>query len=468
VPRPRPAALLAALAVVAAATPVAAPSAAAQPARPPSAPADPGAAARRPEVRRALDALRAANARTLDEQVSICEIPAPPFKEAVRGRELARRFTALGLRNVRTDAEGNVIGERPGTRPDGPVVVLSGHLDTVFPEGTDVRVRRDTVPVDGDGGGVRLTAPGIGDDCRGLAVLLAVARALDAAGVRTPGTILFVGTVGEEGPGNLRGVRRLFGETLKGRVDAFISVDGTGLGATTRAVGSNRYRVTFRGPGGHSYTAFGMPNPVHALGRAVGRIADLQVPAGPRTTFNVGVVEGGQTVNSIASSATMDVDLRSESPEALADLDRRFRAAVDTAVAAERARWPRSTVPLTVELVDAGQRPAAAPGNTTPIVRAVLGAAAALGFTPPTDASSTDANVPMALGVPAVTIKGGGRGTGAHSPAERYEDGPRGWLGAQWAALVAVTLAGGVQPGGVPSGGVPSGGAPVRGSEEAR
>jgi acetylornithine deacetylase/succinyl-diaminopimelate desuccinylase-like protein len=400
---------------------------------------------RRADVRRALDTLRAANGRTLDEQASICEIPAPPFKEQARGRELARRFGALGLRNVRTDAEGNVIGERPGTAAGGPVVVLSGHLDTVFPEGTDVRVRRDTVPIAGDGGGARLTAPGVGDDCRGLSVVLAVARALDAGGVRTPGTILFVGTVGEEGPGNLRGVRRLFGETLKGRVDYFISVDGTGLGTTSRAVGSARYRVTFTGPGGHSYTAFGMPNPVHALGRAVAKVGDLQVPAGPRTTFNVGVIEGGQTVNSIASSAAMDVDLRSESPEALADLDRRFRAAVDAAVAEERARWPRSTVALAVEVKDVGTRPAAAPGDDTPIVRAVLGAARALGFASATDASSTDANVPMALGIPAVTIDGGGRGTGAHSPAERYEDGPRGWLGPQWAALVAVTLAGGAR-----------------------
>lgn len=437
-PRPRPAAL--ALAAALAAAP-----AGAQPARPAPPPADPATAARHAGMRRAFDYLRATNARTLDEQAAVCEIPAPPFKEADRGREIARRFTRLGLRDVRTDAEGNVIGERPGTAPNGPVVVLSGHLDTVFPEGTDVRVRRDTVPVDGEGGGARLIGPGIGDDCRGLAVLLAVARALDAGAVRTPGRVVFVATVGEEGPGNLRGVRRLFGETLRGRVDYFVSVDGTGLGTTTGAVGSNRYRVTFRGPGGHSFTAFGMPNPVHALGRAAARVGDLRVPDTPRTTFNVGVVAGGQTVNSIASSATMDVDLRSESPEALADLDRRFRAAVDSALADERARWPQSTVPLAVEVADAGRRPAAAPGDSTPVARAVLGAARALGFASETGASSTDANVPMSLGIPAVTIDGGGRGTGAHSPAERYEDGRRGWLGPQWAALVAVTLAGGAR-----------------------
>ena len=413
-----------------------------QAARPAFAPSDPARVVRLPAVRRALDTLRATNAWTLEQQVSICEIPAPPFKERARGEELARRFRTLGLVNVRTDAEGNVLGERPGTVQDAPTVVLSGHLDTVFPEGTDVRVKRDSIPFAGEGGGVRLTAPGIGDDCRGLAVLLAVARAMKAADVRTPGTVVFVGTVGEEGAGNLRGVRRLFAETLKGQVDYFISVDGTGFGTTSRAVGSTRLAVTFAGPGGHSYGDFGMPNPIHALGRAVARLADLSVPAAPRTTFNVGVITGGQTVNSIASRASFDLDMRSESAEALADLERRARAALDTALAAERARWPRSSAPLTMEIRDIGRRPAAAPRDDAPIVRTALAAARALGVTSTTSASSTDANVPMSLGIPAITIDGGGRGEGAHSPAERYEDGPRGWLGPQWAAVLVAALGG--------------------------
>jgi acetylornithine deacetylase/succinyl-diaminopimelate desuccinylase-like protein len=445
-PRPRPAAS-AALAAALALAPAAGRAQGAARAQP-LAPADPARVAAAPAVRRALDLLRATNAATLAEQVSVCEIPAPPFKEQARGAELARRFRALGLRNVRTDAEGNVIAERPGARPDALAVVLSAHLDTVFPEGTDVRVRRDSLPAAADSGGVRLTAPGIGDDCRGLAVLTAVARALDSAGVRTLGPVLFVGTVGEEGPGNLRGVRRLFAETLVGRVGHFISVDGTGLDVTTAAVGSNRYRVTFRGPGGHSYGAFGMPNPAHAMGRAIARIADLRVPAAPRTTFNVGVVSGGQTVNSIPSSATMELDLRSESPAALAALDSAVRAAVAGAVADERARWPGSRAALDADVVDTGRRPAAAPGDATPITRTALAAGRALGFTPRTGASSTDANVPMALGISAVTLDGGGRGVGAHAPAERYEDTARGWLGPQWVALVTVALAGGVAPGG--------------------
>ena len=400
-------------------------------------PSDPARVAQLPAMRRALDSLRATNAWTLDQQVSICEIPAPPFKEQRRAEELRRRFEQLGLRGARIDAEGNVLAERPGTAQDGATVVISGHLDTVFPEGTDVRVRRDTA-----NGGPRLTAPGIGDDCRGLAVLLAVARAFQTANVRTPGTIVFVGTVGEEGEGNLRGVRRLFAETMKGQVDYFISVDGTGFGTTHRAVGSHRYTVRFRGPGGHSYGAFGMPNPAHALGRAVARIADLQVPADPRTTFSVSVLRGGQSVNSIPGEVSMDLDMRSESAESLQALDGRVRAAIEAAVAEERARWPQSTAALAAVIDTIGIRPAGAQPADAPIVRAALAAARAIGERSETGASSTDSNVPIGLGIPAVTIDGGGRGFGAHSLAERYEDGPTGWRGPQWAAVLVAALAG--------------------------
>ena len=386
----------------------------------------------RPAMRTALDALRHDNAWTLEQQRTICEIPAPPFTEAVRGAELARRFTAAGLRNVRTDAEGNVIGERPGTGT-GPLVVLSGHLDTVFPEGTDVRVRVE---------GTRMTGPGIGDDCRGLAVLLAVARALDAAKVRTDGTILFVGTVGEEGAGNLRGVRHLFERELKGKVDYFLSVDGTGFGVTSGAVGSNRYTVRYVGPGGHSFSAFGMPNPTHALGRAVAKIADIRVPASPKTTFNVGVIRGGTSVNSISAEAAMDVDLRSESAAALDSLDRAFRATLAAALAEERARWPASSRALDLKLDTIGLRPAGMQPDSARIVRVALAAARALGKESATSASSTDANVPIALGIPAITIDGGGEGRGSHSLSEWYDDGADGWVGPQWAALIAVTLAG--------------------------
>jgi tripeptide aminopeptidase len=384
-------------------------------------------------VRTALDRLRADNAWTLDQQVSICEVAAPPFKEAARASEYRRRLDGLGLTNVRVDSVGNVIAERPGSG-SGPTVVISAHLDTVFPDGTDVRVKRE---------GTRLAAPGIGDDCRGLAVLLAVARAFREADVKTRGTVLFVGTVGEEGAGNSRGVRHLFGAGRPGpKIDYFISVDGTGLGVTSRAVGSHRYRVTYAGPGGHSYGAFGMPNPIHALGRAIAKVADIQVPQSPRTTFSVGVVRGGTSVNAIAGEASMDVDMRSESSAALDSLDGAFRRAVAAARDEEVARWPQSSVPLTVRLDTIGIRPAGAQPDSAVVVRAAVEAGRALGFAAPTGASSTDANIPISLGVPAITIDGGGTGEGAHSLEERYDDGTNGWLGPQWAALVVATLAG--------------------------
>ncbi|HEX9828631.1 MAG TPA: M20/M25/M40 family metallo-hydrolase, partial [Bacteroidota bacterium] len=254
--------------------------------------------AAQPQVREALEFLKAIEAETIAEQIAICEIPAPPFKEQQRAEYLRRRFTELGLSNVRIDAAGNVIGERAGETA-GQMLALSAHLDTVFPEGTDVTATRT---------GTTIKAPGIGDDSRGLAVLLAVARVLQEQRITTRGTIMFIGTVGEEGIGDLRGVRHVFTHELKDKVTHFISLDGTGLGITHRAVGSHRYKVTFKGPGGHSYGAFGMPNPVHALGRAVEKISRFEVPKQPKTTFNVGRVEGGTSVNSIAHTVWMEMD----------------------------------------------------------------------------------------------------------------------------------------------------------------
>jgi tripeptide aminopeptidase len=389
-----------------------------------------------PTVRRALEQLRADNGWTLDQQASICEIPAPPFKESVRAAEFKRRLEALGLTNVRIDATGNVIGERRGTG-SGPTVVLSAHLDTVFPEGTNVTVKRDSTAA----GGRRLSAPGIGDDCRGLATVLAVTRAMSASAIQTAGTIYVVGTVGEEGPGNLRGVRALFSGELRGKIDYFISVDGTGFGATSGAVGSNRYRVSYKGPGGHSYGAFGMPNPIHAMGRAIAKISELTVPDEPRTTFSVGVVTGGTSVNSIPDVGAFDVDMRSESAASLATLDVKFQRAIREALDEERARWPGSRVPLTMVLDTIGLRPAGSQPDSAHIVRVALETGRQLGFPVTPNASSTDANVPIGLGIPAITLDAGGRGKGAHSLTESYEDGPNGHLGPQWVLLVTTTLA---------------------------
>lgn len=386
----------------------------------------------RPDVAALMDSLRARNAWTLAQQVALCEIPAPPFKETARGLAYRDLFQRAGLANVRVDAVGNVIGERRGTG-DGPTVVIAGHLDTVFPEGTDVRVRRD---------GTRYTGRGIQDDCRGLAVVLAVAHGLQASTIQTAGTVIFVGNVGEEGPGNLRGTRHLFETELKDRIDYFISVDGAGENITSRAVGSHRYRVTFKGRGGHSYGDFGNPNPAHALGRAIAAIADLRVPIAPRTTFNVGVIRGGTSVNSIPFEATMELDMRSESAPALARLDASAQRALRRALAAENARWPKRKDRLTLVLDTIGLRPAGTQPDTARIVRVAREAGRALGLAAKLGASSTDANVPIGLGRPGITIDGGGYGDGSHGLDEWYDDGPRGWAGPQWALLVVLGLAG--------------------------
>ncbi|MBA3580231.1 MAG: M20/M25/M40 family metallo-hydrolase [Gemmatimonadaceae bacterium] len=385
-----------------------------------------------PRVRSALDNLRAADAWLIEQQISICQIEAPPFKERRRAEDFAARFRALGYANARLDSIGNVIVERPG-EPGEPVLVLSAHLDTVFPEGTDVTVRQS---------GDTLRGPGIGDDCRGLAVLLAIGRSLNETNVRTRGTIIFVGTVGEEGAGNLRGVRHLVDVSLKDRIDHFVSIDDAGFTLVTAAVGSNRYRVTYRGPGGHSYTDFGMPNPNHALGRAIALLSEVRVPEHPKTTYSVGIVAGGTTVNAIPATASMDVDLRSESPTSLATLDSTFRRAVASALAAERARWPTSSTALNVKIDTIGIRPAGTQSDASELVRAAISTARELGVTVKPEASSTDANYPISRGIPAITIGYGGIARGTHSLAEIWIKTPDADMGPRWAMLIAFRLAG--------------------------
>ncbi|MEX2270609.1 MAG: M20/M25/M40 family metallo-hydrolase [Vicinamibacterales bacterium] len=395
-----------------------------------------------PDVAAALARVKEIEPWIIDQQIDLCQIEAPPFKEQKRAEAYKAVFETLGLRNVRIDKVGNVLGERPGTvraRPDAgaadaPHLVFSAHLDTVFPEGTDVKVTRQ-----GPGGAV-LKGPGIGDDCRGLAVVLGVIRAMNEAGVHTPGPITFVGTVGEEGLGDLRGVKHLFDTELKGRIDRFVSVDGAGYGITHVAVGSKRYRVTFKGPGGHSYGAFGNANPIHALGRAMAAISEFTVPASPKTTFNVGRIGGGTSVNSIPFEAWAEMDMRSVNPDALAELDGRFQKAVQAALAAENARWSGRGA-ITVDVVLVGDRPAGRMPDDEPVVRAAGDVTRALGLPVSFDEGSTDANVAINLRVPGITIDGGGRGTGAHSLDETF-DTTDSWKGTQRALLVAIALAG--------------------------
>ena len=384
---------------------------------------------RRPDVRAALESARSEEPHAIEDQIRLCEIPAPPFKETERGRAYADAFRSAGLENVRVDKQGNVLGERPG-RMRRPHVVMRAHRDTVFPEGTNIRVTRE---------GTVLKGPGIGDDCRGLAVLLAVVRALDKGNVQTPGTITFVGTVGEEGLGDLRGVKALFGETLRGQVDRFVSVDGSGYGITHRGVGSRRYRVTFTGPGGHSYSAFGLANPAHALGRAMAAFGDLQVPSDPKTTFAVGRIGGGTSVNAIPFEAWMEVDMRSVDAAALRTLESGFLKAVDDAHAAENARWNQNGQ-LTVEKQLVGDRPAGLTPASSSIVESAVSVTKALGLTPTLDEGSTDANTPMSLGIPAVAVDAGGRGTGAHALEETFDTADS-WKGTQRVLLLTIALA---------------------------
>jgi tripeptide aminopeptidase len=367
-----------------------------------------------PAVAEAFRIIEALEEPSIADLIRLTEIPAPPFMEEKRALAFADMLRVAGADSVWIDAEGNVLALRRG-HAGGRTVALDGHLDTVFPPEVDVSVRMR---------GDTLYAPGIGDDTRGLIVVRNVLRAMVEAGIRTRDDILFVGTVGEEGLGDLRGVKHLFGADGAGsgdapRIDAFISVDGGDeRRVKTRAVGSHRYRVTFRGPGGHSWGAFGTANPHNALARAIERLAETALPfttaAAERTTFNVGRIGGGTSVNSIAYESWMEVDLRSLDPASLGGLDSLFHEAVRHGLEAENAARSRGPA-LEVEVDQVGLRPAAVAELESPLIQRALAATAHLGLEPAVGSGSTNANTPMALGIPATTIGRGGRGGGAHS-----------------------------------------------------
>jgi acetylornithine deacetylase/succinyl-diaminopimelate desuccinylase-like protein len=348
--------------------------------------------------------------RLVEDIVHITEIPAPPFKEAARGKAYLEMLRASGLVDLQTDAEGNVMGVRKGTGgPDAPLVAVAAHLDTVFPEGTDVRVKRS---------GTRLAAPGVGDDSRALAVLLAIIRAMDAAGIETKSDILFVGDVGEEGAGDLRGMRYLFQKgPYKDRIKTFLSIDGSGLGddITYGGVGSRRYKAMFKGPGGHSYGAFGLVSPAFAMGNALARMSRVQVPSSPKTTFNAGVLGGGTSVNSIPFEAWAELDLRSESPAELKKLDETVSALMAEAVKEENAARSTAQGAITLDLELIGDRPSGETPRTSPLAQTAAAVIAGLGMRPQFQYSSTDSNIPMSLGIPALTLDSGGRGGRAHA-----------------------------------------------------
>ena len=356
--------------------------------------------------------------RFVKELIALTEIPAPPFKEERRAAAYLAMLQQQGLSDVERDQEGNVMGVRRGTG-GSPMLAVLAHLDTVFPEGTDVKVRRE---------GTRLLAPGIGDDTRALALMLSVIRAMNAAKLVTRSDILFVGNVGEEGEGDLRGVKFLLRKgKYKDRIRLFLAIDGGEQGTITRGgVGSKRYRVTFKGPGGHSYGAFGLVNPAYAMAAAILRFSDVQVPASPRTTFNVGVVRGGTSVNSIPADVSMDVDIRSESCAELTKVDATFLSIVKNAVADEnRARSTREgRIEADPRVI--GERPCGETSMDAPILKTTAAVVQAFDLKPSYSVSSTDSNIPMSMGIPALTIGRGGPGARSHSPDEWTDVAPAG------------------------------------------
>ncbi len=383
-----------------------------------------------PAVRQVLDDLRTDHARAIDELRHLVQIPAPPFKEQRRAEYVVKRFQELGLADAAIDREGNAVGVRKGTG-NGPRLVVSAHLDTVFPEGTDLSVRED---------GGRLYAPGISDDTRGVTVLLSWLKALNERQLQTVGDIVFVANVGEEELGNLRGMKALFREHAD--IDGMVGLEpGDGDGILNQGTGSHRYEVAFKGPGGHSFAAFGqVPSAIHAMGRAIAHIGDVQVPADPKTTFTVGKVGGGTSVNTIAGDATMAVDIRSNALPALLQAEKDIMAAIQRGVQEENRRW-NTAAKITAEPKMIGDRPAGATAAGEPIVQAAVASVIASGGKPTLRAASTDANVPMGLGIPAIILGSGGKTGGFHALGEWFEPADA-WKGAQTGLATVLTLVG--------------------------
>jgi tripeptide aminopeptidase len=372
-------------------------------------------------VQDAFEYLDSHDTETLETLITLTEIPAPPFAETERALAFLEMLNLAGIDTSYIDEVGNVIALRKGSSQNPTSLVISGHLDTVFPEGTNVQVQQS---------GDTLKAPGIGDDTRGLAALLAILRSLNANNIETEQNILFVGTVGEEGLGDLRGVKHLFTESDLA-ISSFISIDGTGdTRVTHQGLGSHRYLVTFAGPGGHSWGAFGLVNPAHVLGRAMHYFelaADTYTRSGPKTSYNVGSVQGGTSINSIPAEVSMQVDMRSESQERLVEVDSIFHRSINRAVA-EMNLTRRAGPPLTVDIKLIGDRPSGEIDSHEALVQRAIASTELLGMTPVLGRSSTDSNIPISLGIPSITIGGGGIGVASHSPDEYYinRNGPRG------------------------------------------
>jgi acetylornithine deacetylase/succinyl-diaminopimelate desuccinylase-like protein len=371
----------------------------------------------RPDVAAARAWIESHDTATVERQCRLAGIPAPTFAETQRGDFVAAEMRHIGLADVRSDDIGNVIG-RYG-EGDAPGVMLVSHLDTVFPAGTDLTLTAH---------GPRLSAPGIGDNARGLAALLAIAEACVVCDVQTTTPITFVASVGEEALGDLRGVKHLLSAVSR-QPSAFVALDGPGLDRIVhRALGTRRLRATYTGPGGHSWAAFGVPNPAHAVAIAAAQIAEIPLPATPRTALSVVRIGGGQSVNTIPTDAWLELDLRSESDAALAAAYEGATGALQRALDGVNRKRATGTAPLTLATVSLSDRPSGVTPEGHPLVQAALAATHALGGSPALATASTDANVPISLGIPAVALGAGGKGGDAHLESEWYDNtgGPAG------------------------------------------
>ena len=391
-------------------------------------------------VAAALQYIKEDNERTFQELLEMCQIPAPSYQEKKKAEYVMRKFTEIGLEDVYMDEVYNVFGTIKGTQ-NGPVLMVAGHTDTVFPIDTDLTVKQE---------GTRYNCPGINDDTRAVAELFTIARAMLANQIRGNGDIIFCANVCEEGLGDLQGVKHIFGKPNV--LDGFVSIDNpVTAGIVYTATGSRRFKVSFHGAGGHSFSDFGIPNPIHAMGRAIGRIAEFQAPRLPKTTFNVGIIKGGTSINTISAEAEMLVDIRSDSKEELERLTNEMKQAVYEAAESENARWDgengcrnggNKKKAITVDIELMGVRPAGTQDENCTIVRAAWEAAEVLELTPELrDESSTDANIPIALGIPAITVGRGGEEGGVHTIHE-WHDPTEAYLGAQKNLILTLALSG--------------------------
>ena len=385
------------------------------------------------KIKAAFERIALLDTTTLKRHIELTEIKAPPFKEARRAKVFADYFKTLGMDSVWIDTEGNVLGLLQGSEGNR-TVALDAHLDTVFPEGTEVKVR-----IEND----TLYAPGIGDDTRGLSMLLTLLETIKTEQIQPKDNLLFVGSVGEEGLGDLRGVKHLF-RSGGPSIDAWIAIDGGAIGrVNNKGLGSYRYRITFSGPGGHSWGAFGLANPHHALGQAITnfvQMADAYTRKGPKTSYNVGVISGGTSINSIPFESVMEIDIRSLDPARLEVMESLLEDAVNQALLDQNQRKRRGPE-LTVKIDKIGNRPSGELSDQLPLVQRTLAATQAFGVTPYLTRGSTNSNIPIAKGIPAVTIGRGGDGGNAHSLDEWWTN-KEGHKAIQLALLILLMEAG--------------------------